>query len=105
MRRFVSARIFISLILVSTSSLQAFGQQRFTKNIAADYFDEIKVATAKNKNLWDYDLYAPILFVQPDIREIYANYPDTAQVLKKDGSVFTGILPKTVNIANTSIHW
>ena len=91
--------------LVLLCSLQAFGQQRFTKSTFTDYFNEIKAATAKNENLWDYDIYAPILFVQPDTREIYANYPDTAQALKKDGSVFTGILPKTVNIANTSIHW
>lgn len=91
--------------LVLLSSINAFGQQKSAKDDVVAYFLEIKAATAESKNLWGYDLYAPILFVRPDTRKIYANYPDTAGVLRGDGSIFTGTLPNTINIANTSIRW
>lgn len=94
----------ISIVVLLICSIQNFGQQSI-KETVADYFKEIKTATAENKNLWSYDLYAPILFVQPDTRELYANYPDTAGALKKEGTIFTGILPKEINIANTAIDW
>ena len=91
--------------MVLLSSVNLLGQPRSMKDTVAVYFNEIEIVTQENKNLWNYDLYAPILLVRPDTRETYANFPDTAGTLKKDGSVFTGFLPKTVNIANTSIEW
>ena len=83
----------------------AHGQQKHFDDTIAVYFNEIKTTTAKNKNPWEYDLYAPLLVVQPDTREVYANFPDTAGVLKSRGTIFTGILPSAINVANTSIHW
>jgi hypothetical protein len=83
----------------------ALGQQNTFDDTVATYFKEIKTTTEKNKTLWEYDLYAPLLVVRPDTREVYANAPDTAGVLKSRGSIFTGILPMAVNIANTSMRW
>lgn len=91
--------------LALTISIEIFGQTKSFKDSAVVYFNEIKTATKQNKNLWNYDLYGPILFVQSDTRQLYANYPDSAGLLKKEGSIYMGILPQEVNIANTSLHW
>ena len=69
------------------------------------YFKEIKIATNNQAKVWDKNLYGPILLVEPDPRKIYANFNDSAAVLKKNGNVYSGVLPKEQNIANTSIHW
>jgi hypothetical protein len=71
----------------------------------AAYFDELKTLTAEKKDLWNYDLYAPLLFVRRESGEIFANAPDSGGVLKKNGSIFTGLLPASVNIANTAMRW
>ena len=96
---------YLLIVLFLLNSIMVFGQQRHFKDTVASYFNEIKTATAKNKHLWGYDLYAPILLVWPDAREVYANFPDTAGVLKSNGTIFAGILPNAINVANTSIHW
>jgi hypothetical protein len=69
------------------------------------HFAELKTATAKHQKIWGLDLYAPILLVNRATREVWANVPDSAGVLQKEGSVYTGLLDKQVNIANTSVKW
>lgn len=86
-------------------SVATIGQQRTSRDEMAASFAEIKAVTAQYKGFWDLDLYAPILLVQPETRDLFANYPDTAGVLKSDGPIFTGRLPASVNIANTAMRW
>jgi len=43
--------------------------------------------------------------VNPETRQLFANVPDSAGLLKPTGSVYSCILPENVNIANTSSHW
>ena len=69
------------------------------------FFKEIKAATKKNTNLWNKDLYGAMLLVDPQTRQLYANEPDTDGILKPNGSIYSGILPDNINIANTSINW
>jgi len=59
----------------------------------------------ENGKLWNHQLYGPLLFVNQKNREIIANEPDTKGILTKDGKVYTGILPKGINIANTPLDW
>ena len=59
----------------------------------------------ENGKLWNHQLYGPLLFVNQKNREIIANEPDTKGILTKDGKVYTGILPKGINIANTAFDW
>ncbi len=92
-------------ILVLSSSVLLYAQQPSFADTLATYFNEVKTATTENKNLWNYDTYAPILLVQPDTREVFANSPDSAGSLKKEGTIFTGKLPDSITIANTSIRW
>ncbi|MCL2682840.1 MAG: hypothetical protein FWE63_05065 [Bacteroidales bacterium] len=79
-------------------------EQSLHKNIPA-FFSEIKEATQKNKDLWGIDLYGPMLFIDPQTRQLFANEPDMAGALKPDGSIYSGFLPNNVNFANTAIDW
>ncbi|MBL7728958.1 MAG: hypothetical protein JNM68_14775 [Dinghuibacter sp.] len=69
------------------------------------YFKEAEMATANNRQLWSRNLFGPLLLVQPATRQVYANYADTAGVLKKSGNIFTGTLPNEINMANTALNW
>ncbi len=96
-------RWVIAFFLVASSA--ARGQQGDFRDTAAAYFDEIRTATAEHTDLWGADLYGPILLVRPANGALYANSPDSAGNLKKNGEVFTGFLPRAVNIANTALRW
>jgi hypothetical protein len=95
--------LFVNMLFFRSHFLMAqTGQYADT---AAVYFDELKAATKKHEHLWNYDLYAPVLLVNPTTRELFANMPDTAGILKNNGKIYSGVLPKTVNISNTSVQW
>lgn len=82
-----------------------FGQVNISTDTVSIYFQEIKENTNYYKDLWNLDLYGPILLVEPKSRVVYANSPDSIGILKQDGEIFSGILPNNVNIANTAINW
>jgi hypothetical protein len=95
--------IYIALFLFRQV---AFGQNNMTLiDTIKSYFDEIKVATKKRNQIWRIDLYGPILLINPDTRQLYANYPDSAGILTDGGKIYSGILPNEINIANTAINW
>jgi hypothetical protein len=71
----------------------------------AGYFQELRNNMKQYQDLWNLDLYGPVLLVDPATRRIYSNFPDSAGILKRDGDIFTGLLPKMINIANTSLTW
>jgi len=96
--------ILIPLFLLLLQGIMAQEQQSFQKNIPA-FFNEIKAATKKSNSLWDESLYRPILLVDPKTRQVFANEPDTAGILKQSGMFFYGTLPDQINIANTSVNF
>jgi hypothetical protein len=73
-------------------------------NLATVYFKEVEIA-AKNQKLWPVKLYGPMLFVDPQSRITYANMPDSAGILKQEGEIYKGLLPKEVMVANTAVEW
>ncbi len=84
----------------------SFGQKVSTfEDSIAIYFNEIKVETRKHQQIWAKDLYGPILLVNPNARQLFANFSDTAGILKQVGKIYSGILPNEINIANTAINW
>ncbi|MDO9339608.1 MAG: hypothetical protein Q7T72_03675 [Bacteroidales bacterium] len=84
----------------------SFGQKISTfQDSIATYFNEIKVEANKHQQMWATDLYGPILLVNPNTRQLFANFSDTAGILKQVGEIFSGILPNEINIANTAINW
>jgi len=72
--------------------------------LAASYFKEAEAA-AQKQQLWKTPLYGPMLFVDQQSRLSYANMADSAGILKPEGGIYTGSLPKDVMVANTAIHW
>lgn len=84
----------------------SFGQKISTfQDSIATYFNEIKVEANKHQQMWATDLYGPMLLVNPNSRQLFANFSDTAGILKQDGKIYSGILPNEINIANTAINW
>lgn len=96
--------IWIFLILLLTQSASGQKQQFFQDSLPV-YFDEIKTAEKNNTALWGRDLYGPILLVDPQSREVFANRPDSAGILKPAGNIYSGVLPGNINVANTSVNW
>lgn len=97
--------VLANLIFLLTYSF-VLGQNKAASQDSIEiYFNEIRVATKANRQLWNMDLYGPILLVNPDTRQVYANFPDSAGVLKSDGTIYSATWPESMNIANTSIHW
>lgn len=69
------------------------------------YFREVQEATKEHATLWDRDIYGPILMVDPDTREVYANMADKGGVLHLSEGIYRGTLPKEITISNTDVHW
>ncbi|MCS4304930.1 hypothetical protein [Chryseobacterium sp. BIGb0232] len=69
------------------------------------FYNEFKTESKKNIELWNKDLYGPILLINPKTRAIFANEADENGILKAAGNVYTGVLPDKINIANTAVDW
>jgi hypothetical protein len=98
-------KVFLVLILISFSTNLSIGQNKISRATISTYFREIKANTNYYKDLWNIDLYGPILLVDSKSRIVYSNFPDSTGILKQNGEIFSGILPNNVNIANTAINW
>ena len=73
---------------------------------AADVFREAKtICVRDNGALWGRSLCGPILIVDPTDSAIVANQADAQGVLKPAGTVYTGTLPPSEILANTSVEW
>lgn len=73
---------------------------------AARVFDEARVICNRDAGaLWGHTLCGPMLLVDPSDRSVVANQADAGGVLKASGPVFTGVLPSSEIMANTSIQW
>src|SRR4051812_35720869 len=101
----------IRKLVVSTLFVFLFQILNAQKNVItaedsiAGYFNEIKSATKKHAQLWNKNLYGPMLLVNPATRTVYANASDSGGILQSNGPVYSGTLPSNINIANTAIHW
>lgn len=89
-------------LLTTTAAVQA---SQYSADSLLLYFKQVKEATFRHQNLWDEDIYGPILFVDTETREAYANRPDAEGVLKLNKGVWMGVLPREVTFSNTDIHW
>lgn len=98
------SRILGIIFLTMIPEIISAQNTEFAKT-ASGYFAEIKMAAEHNNDLWNINLYAPIMLVDPKTRQIYTNVSDSGGTLKKYDDVYLGALPDVVNIANTSLHW
>ncbi len=84
----------------------SYAQKRaYFQDSIATYFDEIKEEAGKYREMWETDLYGPLLLVDPTTRQLFANFADTAGILQQTGEIYSGILPNEINIANTAVNW
>lgn len=88
---------FFSVVAAQTSQI--------AEDSIAVYFSEVQQATKEHASLWDRDIYGPILFVDPETREVYANVADEGGVLQHRNKIYRGKLPNEIPIANTDVHW
>jgi hypothetical protein len=93
----------LSVLIVFRSAL--FSQAPVSSDSIAQYLSEIKNITGLNTPIWGYDIWSPIILVDPQTREVIATEPDTAGLLKSTGQLYQGVLPAKVNIANTAVTW
>ena len=63
------------------------------------------VCEADGGALWGVDLCVPILLVDPETRTVHAARRGEGDALRPEGDLFAGVLPETVNIANTALDW
>ncbi len=88
------------LLILLCFAMQAKAQT----HLAAACFKEAETA-ARKKTLWKLPLYGPMLFVDPQTWQAYANQPDSAGLFKPDSGIYVGFFPKETMVANTAIHW
>lgn len=98
-------KTYILWIIILSISPFALGQVKTLEDTVEIYFKEVKIATKENEYLWNLDIYGPMLLVNQYDKTVYANMPDSANILKKKKNIYVGVLPNEVNISNTSLHW
>ena len=63
------------------------------------------ICTRDDGALWGITLCGPILLVDPDDRAVVANQADATGVLVPAGAVYTGTLPPSEEISDTTVEW
>lgn len=94
--------IWLTGLLAATTAVQA---SRYPADSLLLYFRQVEEATSLHQGVWDKDIYGPVLLVDPETREAYANRPDGEGILKIDKGIYRGILPKEVTFSHTDIQW
>lgn len=99
-------KCIILFLLITVIKINAISAQSADSTVrkAASYFHEAENASA-NQKIWPLKLYGPMMFVDESTRTALANMADDSGILKPDGEVYKGILPKSVMIANTAVTW
>lgn len=94
------------LPLITLTAQSIFSQDlQYSPSTMSTYFKEFDLAAKENIYLWNTNLYGSILLIDPMTRTIYANEGDIEHTLTQQEDVYTGVLPKSVNIANTAVDW
>ncbi len=74
--------------------------------VARRYFQEAAALTARDAGrLWGRSLAGPLLFVDRASRVVLTDIPDAEGRLRPAGSLYTGTLPPSENVANTAFRW
>ncbi|RKE94804.1 hypothetical protein [Ichthyenterobacterium magnum] len=75
------------------------------KLIEQTLIDVDSILNIEDGEFWCYKLNGPILFINKETRTFIANQNNTSKSFQAHNSVFTGILPGSINIANTAFNW
>ncbi len=92
------------LALLSSSCKEEKHADYMTNQKAAEYFNKIDSICKDDKaSLWGIEIYGPLMMVDPDTRQIYANFQDDEGLLKPRDGIFVGIYPKEKVIRNFAV--
>ena len=88
------------------ASAAAAADRSIPRAEAARTFAEMRRICARDGGkFWGITLCGPVLFVDPNTRDIVANTPDHGGVLKREGDIWVGRMPASENISNAPMHW
>jgi hypothetical protein len=74
--------------------------------LAQRYFQEADtLCTRDHEQLWGVSLCGPMLFIDPDTREVVATQADSEGRLAKKGEIYVGLWPEGRPTANTATDW
>ena len=92
--------------LMRVYALAQTPERPIVQSQAQQYFQEAQTLCSRDHGqLWGVSLCGPIMFVDPQSRYVVADKADANGVLKAEGNVFVGYLPKDQNVANTATEW
>jgi hypothetical protein len=95
--------IVLVLVFATCAAAQSGG---IDTKLASQYFRQLKQTSDRDGGkTWGFELYGPIMFVDPRSGNIVANQADLEQKLVAQDGVFVGTLPSQMNPANTAIDW
>lgn len=97
--------LLIGICLTGLLATTATKASQYPADSLLLYFKQVEDATSLYQGLWDKNIYGPILLVNPETREAYANRPDAEGLLTFENGLYKGILPKAVPLSNTDIRW
>ncbi|CEA16070.1 hypothetical protein ING2E5B_1320 [Fermentimonas caenicola] len=95
---------FILLILLFTELVIA-QSSKYSIDEISNFFTQTRVATESHSALWDKNIYGPILLVDPNSREAFANVQDANNELTPNSGIFIGKIPRDLPVSNTDITW
>lgn len=99
-------KIIILVITISFFSCNSITNKKNDIREFENVFTDLKdYLSQENGELWNYQLYGPLLFVDKESRTVIANEKDLKGNLIKKGEVYTGKLPNKINISNTAFDW
>src|SRR6476469_4120582 len=77
-----------------------------TSEEAKRYFREARTLCERDSGmLWNKSLCGPILLVDPESSDLFADQADREHQLESRDGLFVGKLPANVNVANTATEW
>lgn len=81
-------------------------EESTTSDDAKKYFQEARrLCERDGGTLWGKPLCGPILLVDANSRDVFADQPDREHQLQSRDGLFVGKLPANVNVANTATEW
>ena len=99
-------KYLIAILMFSLLAEQSISQNfNYSETEISDYFNQVKIATEANDSLWNKNIYGPILLVDPNTREVYANVSDADSNLVYFNGIYRGVLPQEIPVSNTDINW
>ena len=100
---------FAGLALLTITAFSVFvtaQSQPIDTALAHRYFQEADALCKRDDGkLWGISLCWPMIFADHRTRTVVASQSDREGNLTREGNVFIGKLPDTINIANTAVEW